>query len=286
MAEGAYLDLDGAFEPGVFGLPTVNAREWGPVLRYVALGGDIERFSSEVVATLPSRVLFGSGDFHHLSGVLVRRWAARAGAGLTLVSFDNHPDWDIRPPRWGCGGWVSRALGFPNVTRASIWGCGNFELAFPARLFRDQKALRSDRLHINAWTERQSPRTARRFNCMTRGNWRERFEAFAERVRGKSVYITVDLDCLGDAEIVTNWENGLFSAEDVAWAVNLLHRRANVVAGDVCGSRTVPRYARWFQRFAGHWDHPKLPAVSIDDIRTKNLRSITPIWHALTGAGT
>ena len=283
MEDGAYLDLDGAFEPGVLGLPVVDARARGPGLRYLARAADIESFTNEVGRYLPRRVLYGSGDFHHLSGSLVRRWAAEAGGPITLVSFDNHPDWDIRPPRWGCGGWVSRALRFPNVARASVWGCANFELAFPARLFRDRHAIEAGRLEINAWAERQSPATARRFNCMTRDNFRERFERFTEQLNGQCVYITVDLDCLCEEEMVTNWENGLFTAFDVAWAIGRLRQKAKLVAADVCGSRTEPVYSRWFQRFAGKWDHPRLAPVPLVEIRRRNLPAIETIWRALGG---
>ena len=66
---------------------------------------------------------YGSGDFHHLSALLVRR----IPTPLTLVSFDNHPDWDIRPPRWCCGSWINRALDWCAREEAAVWGCGNFE---------------------------------------------------------------------------------------------------------------------------------------------------------------
>ncbi len=45
----------------------------------------------------------GSGDFHHMSHLLVRQFAEP----LTLIVFDFHPDWDILPPRLGCGSWVT-----------------------------------------------------------------------------------------------------------------------------------------------------------------------------------
>src|SRR5207244_924647 len=68
-------------------------------------------------------LLYGSGDFHYLTALRLRR----VGGPIVLVSFDNHPDWDVRPPRWCCCGWVSRALEFSAVRHFGVWGGGNWE---------------------------------------------------------------------------------------------------------------------------------------------------------------
>jgi arginase family enzyme len=273
---GAYLDLDGAWDAPRY-LPTVDARGWGPRLRYLTRTTDIEAFAAEIATSLPPFVLYGSGDFHHLTAVLV----SRAQGPLTIVCFDNHPDWDRRPPRWACGGWVNRALELPHVQRVSVWGCGNFELAFPSRLFGNRSALRSGQLEVHAWAERQPPSVQRLFPSMTRADWRQSFSDFCARLAGQNVYVTVDLDCLRAEEAATNWESGLFSAADVAWAIAELRRHAPIVAGDVCGAYSAPICARRFQRFASWWDHPRLTLGA--NARDTNLRSLGVIWPALLG---
>jgi hypothetical protein len=164
----------------------------------------------------------------------------------------------------------------------SVWGCGNFELRWPARLFADRKALRAGTLEIQAWAERQPPAVHKRFNCMTRENWRERFERFAMSIKGQPIYVTVDMDCLRAEEAVTNWENGLFTADDVAWAIEVLRANANMLGGDVCGAYSPPEYERFGQRFAGKWDHPKLPEIDLATARETNMTSLKKIWTALT----
>lgn len=278
MSAALHLDLDGAWGDSIPDATTLDLRSWGPRLRYCAPRSEVEAFDRALPAELPPFVIYGSGDFHYLSGLLVGR-AARDRA-LTLVSFDNHPDWDIRPPHWGCGGWINRALSFPHVRGASVWGCGNFELRFPSRLFANRKALRSGRLEVHAWAERQSAGVARRFNCMTRDNWRDRFEQFAASLKGHSIYITVDMDCLCAEEAVTNWENGLFTAEDIAWAIQRLGDSAQVVATDVCGARSNPQYARWRQSLAANWDHPKLPEMDPTHCLRTNLAALSKIRSA------
>ena len=270
-----FLNLDDAIEPT--GFETLDLRRWGPVLRYHGTRKAVDEFWREIQPRLTSFNLYGSGDFHYLAGVLMRS----VTDPVTLVSFDNHPDWDVRPPHWACGGWVNRALEMPNVTQASIWGCGNFELQFPSRFFANRRALKSGKLQVNAWAERQPASVAKRFNCMTRENWRARFESFTQSLDGQRVYVTVDLDCLADSEIITNWENGLFTIADITWALDALHARTKIIGGDMCGAYSKPSYARWFQRLAGNWDHPRLPPIDLTVARQKNLATIQTLWPHL-----
>ena len=284
MSDSIFLDLDGAWGDAVDAMPRRNLRAWGPRLRYCAPRAEVEAFDVEL-GELPPYILYGSGDYHFLAGMWVRRMKSAANrTGLALVSFDNHPDWDIRPPHWACGGWISRALEMPHVASADVWGCGNFELAWPSRLFANHAALRDGRLTVHPWAERQKPAVQRRFDCMTRSDWRERFAGFANRLAGRNIYVTVDLDSLSEAQAVTNWENGLFKAGDVAWAIGQLRNAGSVVGGDLCGAWSEPAYARWGQRFAGNWDHPRLPPRDPGRARQLNRAALNEIWPVLIGA--
>ncbi|MDB5295716.1 MAG: hypothetical protein JWO31_1699, partial [Phycisphaerales bacterium] len=263
-----YLDLDAAWGDAVPGMDLTDARAWGPRLRCFAPAAEAEAFYREVAVGLPPFVLSGSGDFHHLTALLLRNLGrpGRGGDGdggpaiarpVAVVSFDNHPDWDVRPPRWACGGWVNRALELSHVRSVAVWGCGNFELRRPHTLFANRRASRDGRLAVYAWAERQPPAVRRRFDCMSGDDWRGRFDRFAASLDGGDVYVTVDLDALSAAEAVTNWEPGLFAAADVAWAVGRLRAAGcRVVGGDVCGAWSPPAYARRRQRFAAEWDRP------------------------------
>jgi len=91
------------------------------------------------------------------------------------------------------------------------------------------------------------------------------------------------LRCLRAEEAVTNWENGLFIAEDVAWAVRRLRQSARLGAGDLCGAYSESEYARGFQRFAARWDHPKTAPVRLEHAREVNLLALGKLWPALIG---
>ncbi|MCL2649382.1 MAG: hypothetical protein FWD61_20715 [Phycisphaerales bacterium] len=284
-----HVNLDDAWDVGRLGMRQVPALEWGPRLRYAAPRRMLERAFAELWGKIAGElfVLYGSGDFHHLAAWWLRGVLARTGdKNIVLVTFDNHPDWDVRPPRWACGGWINRALECEGVAKASVWGCGNFELRWPSRWFRNCWAMELGRLEVHAWAERQTPGVAKRFHCMNGGDWRERFGRFARSVRGMPVYVSIDMDALVETEAVSNWEQGLFAAEDVAWALRELRGWARVIGGDMCGAFSYPVYDRAWQRFMGNWDHPPPPSLhrDLEQARQVNHRALEMIWPALTGA--
>ena len=222
--------------------------------------------------------LFGSGDFHHLSAL----WIRRIVEPFTLVSFDNHPDWDTRPPEWACGTWINRALELPLLENVAIWGCGNFELNWPGCLFVNRRALREKRLAVWPWTGRLNWSGRRRWPGITRADWRAQFSGFARVLAGRNVYVTVDLDCLQEGQAVTNWEQGLFTAEDVAWAIGELSASGKIIGGDLCGAFSEQRYARWLQQVAAEHDHPTVPHPRSVEA---NARAFETIWPTLTFSG-
>jgi hypothetical protein len=284
-ANSIHLNFDDAWDSPSLPISTLDFRDWGPRLRYFAGAAALEKFDFQLPRPLPPFILYGSGDFHHLSGLWLQRAAATTSSGgqITLVSFDNHPDWDMRPPRWSCGGWINRALELAAVRRVNVWGCGNFELAFPARLFANNAALRDERLIIHPWAERYGQEVRKRFDCMSRDNWRYRFERFAAALKNVNVYITVDLDCVRCEEAATNWENGLFTAAEVAWAIGELRSRVNLVGGDLCGGYSPPKGSGMFRKVAMWWDHPRLRHPSVKEALRMNHTVFGTIWPALAG---
>jgi arginase family enzyme len=225
-------------------------------------------------------LLYGSGDFHHLTALRLRRIAEP----VVLVSFDNHPDWDVRPPKWACGAWVNRALELPHVRRASVWGCGNFECWWPHQIFGNRHAERAGILEMHPWADDRPLKDRARRGAILRDNWRECFEQFVNTLGETSVYVTIDLDCLRPEQAVTNWESGRFTIVDLQWALKRLREACQIVGGDICGAYSLPSYARWKQRFAAEFDHPKIQLPPSDQIRATNFAALANLWPPLTGA--
>jgi arginase family enzyme len=276
LGTAIHLNLDNAWPAEVVPFETRDLTRWGPQLRFSAPSPLIEQFYRE--APDAPFVLYGSGDFHHLTAL----WLRRLAEPFVLISFDNHPDWDVRPPRWGCGGWVNRALEFPHVKKITVWGCGNFECWWPGKFFGNRRAVREGRLEVHPWADGRPGPDQNRRGAIMRANWQERFAQFVRELEASNVYVTIDLDCLRAEDAVTNWESGRFTLADIAWALTQLRSsRARITGGDICGAFSPPVYARWKQRFAAGMDHPKLPPRDLEAAKKINLRAFEALWPIL-----
>jgi hypothetical protein len=275
------IDLDGAWPPNSLELTgSLDCRVWGPKLRYCAPTGVIETFYHEFAERLTPFTLFGSGDFHHLTALWVRQFTQP----FVLISFDNHPDWDTRPPHWCCGTWMNRALESPLLKRVAVWGCANFELNPPHRWFANHGALRTGRLEVWPWIERFGPSARRRWSGIASENWQDRFAQFAAGLSDSPVYVTIDMDCLTAETASTDWEQGLFTPQDIAWALGKLREFTPIIGGDICGAHSPAQYARWTQRQTAKIDHPKQSPRDSGNAQRLNLEAARQLWSALTGS--
>ena len=281
VGNGVFFRTDDAWDfliPGErLDLPIIDVREEAKALRFITTAARINEFDSCHSADMRPFTLFGSGDFHHLSGV----WLRQFHEPFTLLSFDNHPDWDIRPPKWGCGAWINRALENPMVEHVSIWGCGNFECNLPGRLLGNRKAAHEKRLLVHPWRQEKVSYPDWLCPIMT-DTWKSTFGEWAESQTGRKIYVTIDLDCLTPEEAITNWEQGNFTVNDLLWALRTLRENAVIIGGDICGAWSQPAYATSFQKFAGWFDHPKLdlPDPTVREVR--NRTALDRLWPALT----
>jgi hypothetical protein len=281
VGRALHLNLDDAWRNEPLGLPVVDARAWGPRLRFSAPPRLVAEFYHEHEVNLASPfLLYGSGDFHYLTALRLRR----IGGPFVLVSFDNHPDWDVRPPKWGCGGWVNRALELSNVKRASVWGCGNFECWWPHQIFGNRRAEHRGVLDVHPWADDRPGKDQQRRGAILRSNWRDHFGQFLQATDGENVYVTVDLDCLNASEAVTNWEAGRFTIADLQWALGKMRETLLIIGGDICGAYSPPNYARFKQRFAAEFDHPKVQLPPAEQIRQINLAALNKLWPLLANA--
>ncbi|HET9375601.1 MAG TPA: hypothetical protein VFO40_11540 [Chthoniobacterales bacterium] len=281
MMGSQIIDLDGAWPAGTAAIPQIlNCRNWGPQLRYCAPARIVNAFWEEIGTKTTPFTLYGSGDFHHLTAL----WIRQVREPFILVSFDNHPDWDTRPPAWCCGTWMNRALESAPISRAAIWGCANFELNPPHRWFANHVSLRSGRLEVWPWIERFGKSARRRWTGMNAENWRSKFTQFVHTLKGRHVYITVDFDCLTPNDAITDWEQGLFTVDDLVWAIARIRLESLVVGGDICGAHSPASYARWTQRSTAQMDHPKKLRPDPLFAFERNRNAVEQVWPVLIGS--
>jgi arginase family enzyme len=282
LPEAVWLALDDAWDfvrSPTFNPPSrVDALAEGRLLRFITTKRTMESFRAKFSEHFRPFILSGSGDFHHLTAIFVRQ----VKEPFAILSFDNHPDWDVRPPHWSCGAWINRALEIPLVQQIAVWGCGSFECGFPWRLLGNRSACRSGRLWVAPWRSEKKTYPSW-LHPISSSDWRAAFAQFVESIRTPAIYVTVDLDCLGESDAITNWENGRFALSDLVWAITILRQKVRIVGGDLCGAYSPMRYGSWFQSLAGRFDHPHPRTATDNERRSVNLRALETIWPHLVG---
>jgi hypothetical protein len=243
-----FFQTDDAWEflPAAQLPPAIDIRGEARGLRFITSARRIEIFSLLHAAEFRPFTLFGSGDFHHLSAV----WTRQFNEPFILLSFDNHP---------------------------------NFECEFPGRLLGNRAAARERRLLVHPWARDPRATYPDWLSPITPETWRSQFSGWLEKIRDWKIYVTIDLDCLATGEVFTNWEQGRFTCADLVWALGQVREKAKIIGGDFCGAWSVQKYRTPFQKFAGWWDHPKIPAPDPAALAARQTEAFTQLWPALLG---
>lgn len=197
---------------------------------------------------------------------------------VTLVLFDNHPDWFVLPPRYHCGNWVAGVLGLPWIERVILIGQGGDDLKFVPMHFAPAADLASGRLTIHPYrvNEVRAPLTRLRAadrDARLGADRRDlRFETvesvglavlssrLAAELAGKSVYISIDKDCLRKSDAATDWDQGELGLRELASAVRAIAGSVELVGADLCGGRASDPLRGFFKRFdSGRLGQPWVP---------------------------
>lgn len=276
------LDLDGSLpgqKPIARRLQSGQAvlhdlRSLGPALRLWARRqtyAAFERFWASLPApSEPALTLVGSGDFHHLTAGFI----ASAPGPLTVVHFDNHPDWCWTMPRRHCGSWVNEALALPHVERVVTIGPCSDDLVRPDRKGANLEALSNGRLELFPWWHgpsetRKEVRSGAghvaadgliRWHNLVDQDWSGFLYALMERVPTERIWITIDKDVLPPTEAVTNWDQGGLPLQRLIEAIQRLAANFSVVGADICGEYAPIRHRNPFKLIESRLDQPRVDA--------------------------
>jgi hypothetical protein len=270
MNRSVILDFDRSVAP-LPGAASVDLAAWQDTIRYGCRIAELERLDHalEESAVREARLAWlGSGDFHHVSYLLIRRLRARGR--FQVVVFDNHPD-NMRYP-WGihCGSWVHHVCAFPFVSQVTVVGITSHDVA-PLHLVENH-LLPLYRGRLRYLCLRTVPRLVGSLlpAIVDISHDRSRFaDAVAERIFAASedpIYLSIDKDVLTADSVRTNWDQGAIDATDLIDAVRRL--RSKVFAADVTGEISFFRYSRWWKRALTRLDgQSREPPAHLGELR-------------------
>ena len=214
--------------------------------------------------------LYGSGDFHHISALLIDQFKE----DFCVVVFDFHPDLDATFPKFSCGSWVNIITRKIEVKKIVVLGPSSEDLDFPHNLTFNFSHLKDARVKIYPFYHKPSI-TA--FGRIVWENLRDKdinrfMKELAENLPSKNVYLSIDKDCLMPDYAVTNWEPGVLGLDWLLDALEVLKSEANIVGMDITGDYSPIVADSVIKKLCTKIDHPGQPEgrISLDEINRIN----------------
>jgi hypothetical protein len=267
VTASSILDFDGSVRP-LDGATIIPLREWEEAIRFGCRMSDLRRLQ-RVLGGAPSNVVFmGSGDFHHVSLLLIERLKSP----IQVVVLDNHPDNMRYPFGIHCGSWVWHVSRLPFVARVHVLGITSSDVEGAHVIENHVAPLRSGK--VVYWCVRRNLRTLGMFGVRDSRSFEsvsemlDRFGAEIAETR-EPVYLSIDKDVLAPDVVQTNWDQGVMALEELETAIGLV--RGQLIGSDVVGDVSSYRYRSRFKRLLSGLDRqPEIPAASLEAMQTRH----------------
>lgn len=250
--------LDAALSVGA---REVDERRCGRAIRLWSRRDALDRLTPSIArpagAPVSPRLCFlGSGDFHHVSSLLIAEAAEAFDGPLTVIHIDNHPDWVNFDNGLHCGSWVNAVAEHANVQKIITLGVCSKDLQSPERKGANLDNLAKGKVELYPYDHPPS-RVQRGYgegasHTQSSGHliWstmkKMGLAAFREhllsRIFTSNVYITVDKDSLSLDDAVTNWDQGRLRLSTILELLGDIATRHRIVGADVIGDYSTPIY--------------------------------------------
>jgi hypothetical protein len=258
MTRPLILDFDGSVQ-GLSDIDTFPLRHRQESIRF-GCGMAALRALGEEIPAAPPTVFLGSGDYHHVSYLLIERLRV-LGTPIQVVVFDNHPDNMRYPFGIHCGSWVSHVSRLPFVSCVHVLGITSSDVEGWHVWENHLRALHSGR--VRYWCVGRDLRAMRRLGMRhsrsfeSAGDLLDRFAA-ESRTWKEPVYLSIDKDVLAPSVVRTNWDQGVMTLEDIEQGIDMV--RNLVVASDVTGEVSSYQFASLWKRILTRLDRqPEIP---------------------------
>ncbi|HYA37997.1 MAG TPA: arginase family protein [Candidatus Methylomirabilis sp.] len=273
MSQALILNFDDSVKPLPGGqiIPLTDRQE---DIRFGCRKKVLDGLGREIATALDARppvVFLGSGDYHHVSYLLIERLRA-LDTRIQVVVFDNHPDNMRYPFGIHCGSWVWHVSRLPFVARVHMLGITSTDVG-GGRLWENHFApLYSGK--VVYWCVRRNLR-AMRFLGIRHARSFPSIAAMLEEFSAalasapEPVYLSIDKDVLAREVVQTNWDQGVMRLEELAAAIRMLQGR--IIASDITGEVSSYRYRSRFKRFLSGLDRqPDIPEQTLNDWQTQH----------------
>lgn len=241
----------------------LNLQAWQERIRFGCSKKQFLALETDLNKQLPappqiSTVMLGSGDYHHISLLLLKRLHAyvKPTQPIDVVIFDNHPDNMRYIFGIHCGSWVSCVTRLPFVRHVHVVGITSNDIglshAWENRLmplWRGKLFYWSMNVDVQ-WSKKIGLQHAfLQFNSAD-----ELIDRFTQEQLNETcpVYLSIDKDALSEDVVKTNWDQGLLKLEHVTQVISCLKGR--ILGSDITGEISYYHYRSALKRFLSACD--------------------------------
>ncbi len=226
--------------------------------------------------------LLGSGDFHHFSLGLIARYRMQ----LTVVLFDNHPDWIKPPHQYHCGTWVYSLARLPHVARIIIVGLQSGDINGSEFNKGDVESYLNKKIILLPYQDVEISLDGKAviLHSKLSQNLETGIAEIIENISTQQVYISIDKDCLRLEDAYTNWEQGTLPIAKVTSAIRAIQNKFDIVGADIVGDYSAPTF-RSPLKWIGSWLDRKVSNTPSNQFLLKrNELTNIALLQALSGA--
>lgn len=288
MSKPLVLDFDASLRSFVEA-DSVPLTSWQEAVRFGCGMATWGRLQRELQAKMPMQhgtVFMGSGDFHHISHLLIAR--CHRSEPFDVVVFDNHPDNMRFPFGIHCGSWVRHVAALPQVRRVHVFGISSGDVGWRHAWENYLLPLYAGRIHYwtlgveTTWASALG--LAGRFHSFTQ---REQLvEAFVAHLRRDKtpIYLSIDKDVLDASVARTNWDQGRFLLEDIECVIDALSSR--LVGSDITGEISIHHYTtRWKRWLSAMDEQPVIAPEQLAQWQAQQIAVNQRLLASITKAG-
>jgi hypothetical protein len=205
-----------------------------------------------------------------MTPLLLRRALTAANdPPVTVIHFDNHPDWVRFEDGLHCGSWVARAARMAEVERILTVGVCSKDVHKPASKGADLSIVRDGKVEVYPYREPSGrPELevcGRSWPSLEALGERPFAELLRSRIATEAVFVTIDKDVLRAEDAATNWDQGGMAVEQLERLVRYLTGGHRLIGADVVGDWSTPNFgggamASMLKRGEALIDQPQPPA--------------------------
>lgn len=230
---------------------------WQERIRFGCSWKNFKALSQELSNKLPvfhelGCVLMGSGDYHHITQLLL----SRISAPIHLIVCDNHPDNMRYPFGIHCGSWVYWASRLPQIQRIDVIGICSSDISLKHAWENHWSPLMNGKLHY--WSIQQDASWMKWLGAKHNFHYCESADSlmhsFINELNSIDIpcYLSIDKDVLSETEVKTNWDQGQFLFKHLKQLIQTSHLK--LIGADITGDVSAYQYQSRFKQFLSESD--------------------------------